>query len=64
MDRRTERIGYLVNKEGRWFLNTEKGQNTFTNEFSAKFFATRYNIRLVTPTEYLKLYDEPRNQSV
>ena len=60
MDRRTERIGYLVNKEGRWFLNTEKGQNTFTNEFSAKFFATRYNIRLVTPTEYLKLYEQHR----
>ena len=60
MDRRTERLGYLVNKEGRWFLNTEKGQNTFTNEFSAKFFATRYNIRLVTPKEYLKLYEQYR----
>ena len=55
-----ERIGDLVNKEGRWILNTEKGQNTFTNEFSAKFFATRYNIRLVTPKEYLKLNEQHR----
>ena len=60
MDRRTERIGYLVNKEGRWFLNTEKGQNTFTNEFSAKYFATVYNIRLVQPKEYLKLNEQHR----
>ena len=47
-----QRIGYLVNKEGRWILNTDKGQNTFTNEFSAKYFATVYNIRLVQPKEY------------
>lgn len=55
-----QRLGYLVNKEGRWFLNTEKGQNTFTNEFSAKYFATIYNIRLVQPKEYLKQYEQHR----
>ena len=51
-----ERIGYLVNKQGKWFLNTESGQNTFTNEFSALYYATRYNIKVI--------HDKPRNQSV
>jgi len=49
-----KRVGYIINKEGKWFLNTESGQNTFTNEFSAKYFATRYNITLVPMSTYLK----------
>ena len=49
---KNRRIGYLTNKEGKWFLNTESGENTFTNEFSAKYFATRNGIKLVTHNQY------------
>ena len=56
MDRRTERIGYLTEKENRWILTINELENTFTNEFSALYFATRYNIKVI--------YDKPRNQSV
>jgi len=50
-----KRIGYITSKEGKWFLNTESGENTFTNEFSAKYFATRNGIRLVTHKQYSEL---------
>jgi len=56
MDRRTERIGYLTEKENRWILTINELENTFTNEFSALYFATRYNIKVI--------HDKPRNQSV
>lgn len=49
---KNRRIGYLTNKEGKWFLNTESGENTFTNEFSAKYFATRNSIKLVAHNQY------------
>ena len=49
---KNRRIGYLTSKEGKWFLNTESGENTFTNEFSAKYFATRNGIKLVTHNQY------------
>ena len=55
-----KRIGYIASKEGKWFLNTESGENTFTNEFSAKYFATRNGIKLVRHQEYLKLYEQHR----
>ena len=50
-----KRIGYITSKEGKWFLNTESGENTFTNEFSAKYFATRNGIRLFTHKQYSEL---------
>ena len=53
--RMNKRIGYITSKEGKWFLNTESGENTFTNEFSAKYFATRNGIRLVTHKQYSEL---------
>jgi len=56
MDRRTERTGYLTEKDNRWILTINELENTFTNEFSALNFATRYNIKVI--------HDKSRNQSV
>ena len=47
MDKETERIGYLKEKDHKWILTMEEGENTFTNEFSANYFAMRNKIKVI-----------------
>jgi len=58
MDRRAEQIGYVVNKQGNWSIVTKSGVNVFESEFSAKYYASVNNIRLISSSEYLKKYKE------
>lgn len=47
MVKRTERVGYLKEKDHKWILTIEDGENTFTNEFSANYFAKRNKIKII-----------------
>ncbi len=47
MVKRTERIGYLKEKDHKWILTIKDGENTFTSEFSANYFAMRNKIKVI-----------------
>ena len=47
MGRKTERIGYLREKDHKWILTFDEGENTFTSKFSAIYFAKRNKIKVI-----------------
>ena len=47
MEKGAERTGYLKEKDRKWILTINEKENTFTNEFSANYFAMRNKIKIV-----------------